>query len=370
MKKILFIFVMMLLCILFAGMKVSADQPEDILSASGAEELDSGDILSEHGVTFDSPESILSLDPSEIWEELKKMLEDRLYRPVRTFILIAILIIAASLIESAGGTIRSKELSGIFELICVLSCTALIMPSVSDCLDTVLSAIKDGEKFMLGFVPVFSAMTAAEGSVTSASGYSFIVLGFSDIAIKLSESFFIPLLGMSLSLGIADACCDGINLTGLINAVKKIVTWGLGLVMTVFVGLLSIKSIVGTASDTLTLKTAKYLISNTVPLIGAAASEAYSSVKGSISLLKKGAGSIGIAAVCFMLLPPFIDVILYRAAFGLLGIISEIFGAKKLTALFKNINSVMSAAFSILVCFAVMFVIATGIVMTFCTPAV
>ena len=65
--------------------------------------------------------------------------------------------------------------------------------------------------------------------------------------------------------------------------------------MTIFTGLLSIQSVVGSSADTLTSKTAKYVISNCVPVVGGAVSDAYSTVKGSLSLLKNGIGGVGIA---------------------------------------------------------------------------
>ena len=366
MKKVLLV----ILLFFALAMPVSAETGDfgsDILTESGAGELEAGEFLEDAGISFDKPDSILNLTPSEGWELVKSTVADKLYGPVRLFTMILVLIIIASLMEGTGGTLRSGELSKIFELICVLSCVAMISLPLCECLDSVTKALSDGGKYMLGFVPVFSGITAAGGNVTSASGYSFLVLGFADVAVKVSESLLVPLLSMCISLGIVDSCCTGINLGGMVNAVRKIVTWGLGLVMTVFTGLLSVRSVVGASVDSVSSRTAKYLISNSVPLVGAAASEAYASVKGSLLLLRNGIGGIGIIALAVMLLPPLIHMILYKLCFGALGAVSEVFGTKKLSALFKNINAVLSAALGILVCFTLMFIVSTGIVMTLCT---
>ena len=84
---------------------------------------------------------------------------------------------------------------------------------------------------MLGFVPVFAGVAAAGGHITSASGYNMLVLGFSDIAIQIAGNFFMPVLSMCICLAIVDAACDTIDLSGMLNGIKKIVTWGLGLIM-------------------------------------------------------------------------------------------------------------------------------------------
>ena len=368
MKKLILILIFTLF-VMFS-LPVCAESGDDILKASGADELYAGDALEAGGVSFERPESIFSLTPDKIWEIIKDTVTDKLSDPLKLMAAIMTLIILASLAESAGGTIRYKEAGGIFRLICILACAIILTDPVCRCLDTVTTALEGGSEFMLGFVPVLSGLMAAGGHVTSAGGYSFAVLGFSEAAIKVSSHLFIPMLSMCICIAIADACCDGINLTSLLNGVKKIVTWGLGLVTTIFTGLLSIQSIVAASADSVSLRTAKFLLSNTVPLVGAAASEAYATVKGSISVMKNGVGGIGIASLAFILLPPLIETVLYKLIFSVLGITADVFGSKKLSALFKNMNAVLSAALGILICFMLMFIISTGVMMTICKDAV
>ena len=364
MKKIILVILLFFsMCMPVSAEDNSTDQ---LYKSVGADELSVGDILENNGITFENPKSILTLTPSKIWSIIKDILQEKVFAPLRLFVSIIAVIILTSLAESTGGTVKNKELARIFELICVLASVAVLSVPVCKCIDIISDALTDGAEFMIGFVPVFSGVAAAGGHITSASGYSVAVLGFSDLAIGISSDFFMPLLSMCISIAIVDACCDAIELGGILNAVKKIVTWGLGLIMTVFTGLLSIQSIVGASADSLAAKAAKYVISNSIPIVGSAASDAYSTVKGSIMLLKNGIGGIGIAALAVMLLPSLIHAFTYKISFSALGAISEIFGTKKLVKLFKNINAVLSAALGILICFMLMFIVSTGIVMTIC----
>lgn len=367
MKKI--IFITMFLLFFICPFSVSAegtdfDSVEDFYSSSGAEDLYAGEQLEDKGISFENPKSILSLTPSEIWEIIKETAESKINAPLKLLVSVMLVIMLTSVVNGMGGTIKNKEISGIFEIICILSAVGIIFVPVCECIDTVSVALSEGSEFMLGFVPVFSGLAAAGGQVTSATVYSGAILGFSEVAITVAENFFIPLLSMCVSTAIVDACCDSVNLSGIINGVKKLAVWGVGLVMTIFTGLLSIQSAIGNSADSVAAKTAKYVLSNSIPLVGSAASDAYSSVKGSIILLKNGVGGIGIAALAVMLLPSLIHTISYKLCFSVLGGISEVFATKKLVQLFKNINSILSVIFGILVCFVIMFVISTGIVMS------
>lgn len=364
MKKIILI----ILLFFSFSMPVCAEEytAEEFYSESGAEDLYSGDILEENGISFNDPKSILKLTPSKIWDIAAEVVSDKINAPVKLFLSILVVLIFASLADGMGKTVKSKEMSGVLEIICTLAAVGVLFVPVCDCMDIVCGTLSDGSEFMLGFVPVFSGITAAGGHVTSAAGYSAAVLGFSNLAISAAKEFFLPLLGMCLGTAIVNSCCDAVNLSGIINGVKRLVTWGLGLVMTVFTGILSIQSIVGSSADSVAVKTAKYVLSNSIPLVGSAASDAYATVRGSIILLKNGVGGIGIATLAIMLLPSLIHMLMYKFSFLALGSVSDILGTKRLSVLFKDVNSILSAAFGILICFMLMFIISTGAVMSIC----
>lgn len=364
MKKLILIIIMFFS---FCIPVCASDSEDELLKASGAENLSVGDILEENGISFEDPQSILSLKPSKIWEIIKDIIESKISQPLKLFVSLLLVIILTALIEGTGNTIRNKEISKIYELICVLVCVAALSVPVCTCLEIASESLSQGADFMLGFVPVFAGVAAAGGHITSASGYNMLVLGFSDIAIQIAGNFFMPVLSMCICLAIIDAACDTIDLSGMLNGIKKIVTWGLGLIMAIFTGLLSIQSIVGSSADTMTTKAAKYVISNSVPVVGGAASDAYTTVRGSLVLLKNGIGGVGIIALAVMLLPSLILIFLNKLSFSALGAAAEIFGVKKIVQLFKNINSVLSAALGIMVCFTLMFIISTAIIMMVCT---
>lgn len=84
--------------------------------------------------------------------------------------------------------------------------------------------------------------------------------------------------------------------------------------MTVFTGLLSIQSIVGTSADTLGVKAAKFVVSNFVPIVGSAVADAYTTMRSGLGLLRGATGAFGIIALCVTLLPPILETLcLYLA---------------------------------------------------------
>ena len=63
------------------------------------------------------------------------------------------------------------------------------------------------------------------------------------------------------------------------------------------------------------------------------------------------------------ILPPIITIIAFKISLSIGGFISDLMGVKKVSSLLKNTSSVLSISISLLVCFALMLIIATTVMM-------
>ena len=145
---------------------------------------------------------------------------------------------------------------------------------------------------------------------------------------------------MGFSLAIVDAVSPSVSVGGLLRLSRKCTTWILGLLMTVFLGVLSMQNWLGSSVDTAASKTTKYVIANFVPVVGSAVSDAYTTVRSSLQMLRSTTGvAIGAAA-------------------------AELFGTRSLLRLLRGTQQALAIAFALLVCFGVMFVVSTAIAMT------
>lgn len=320
-------------------------------------------VLEENGLTADNPEAISQITPRDVfryvWEEFKKSLA----KPLKLLVSLMAIILVAAVIESMEESIHNKSLSKIFGVICVLISSGIISGSVSESISRAANALDSGGMFMMGYVPVFAGITASSGGVTSAVAYNMLVLLVAQTTVQLSGEAIVPALSVCMAMGIVEAINPDFKLSGITEAVKKIIVFVMGFIMTIFIGLLSLQSIVGASADTLGVKAAKYVVSNFIPVIGGAVADTYATVKNSLGLLRGGVGFIGIAAIFVMVLPPVLDIAAMRLVFGAADVAAELFGVSQIKVLVKNTGWILSAVFSILVCFAVMLIIATAILM-------
>lgn len=371
MKKIISIVITIVMMVFFPQFNVSAQEDINI-----ADELEINtdslnenltpevrEFIEEKNITVENTEAMTKITPKEvliyIWDQFKASL----FKPLKIFVSLFAVILIASLIESMEDSISNKSISRIFGVICVLISVGIISGSVSDSIKTAADALNSGGTFMIGYVPVFAGITASSGSVTSAVSYNMMILLVSQTAVQLSGELIMPALSVCMAVGIVEAINPDFKLSGITEAVKKTVSFAMGLIMTVFIGLLSLQSIVGASADTLGVKAAKYMVSNCVPVVGGAIADTYTTVKHSLGILRGGVGFIGIAAIFIMILPPILEIVSMRLIFIAADIVSELFGASQVKILVKNTNWILATIFSILICFSVMLIISTAILM-------
>lgn len=321
------------------------------------------EIIEERGITPDDPASMTKITAKDVFAYVWGEFTAALKKPLKVFASLLAVILIAALIESMEDSLSGSSLSKIFGVISVMLSVGIISSSVADSISVAAETLNSGGLFMLGYVPVFASITAASGSVTSAVSYNALLLLVAETAVQLSGGVIVPSLSVCMAMGIVESVNPDFRLTGITEAVKKTVSFALGFIMTIFIGLLSLQSIVGASADTLGVKAAKFMVSNCIPVVGGAIADTYATVKSSLGLLRGGAGFFGIAAIFLMILPPIVQIAAMKLMFTLADIVSELFGVSRIKVLVKNTNWILSTIFSILICFSVMLIISTAILM-------
>ena len=319
--------------------------------------------LSEFGITLEEPESALTLSPADYLRSFRDTVTREMRAPVVLLVGLVSLTLLSSLLSGLGDTVTDSGMRRLVEMLCAMICTGAAAKPLCDCLQRTAAALENGQVFMLSFVPVFSAFLAAGGQVASGATYQLFILFLTETMMHLTNSLLYPLMQMSAAIGIADAVNPELRLGGFVSGFRTAVKWMLGTFMTLFSALLSVRSFVSASADSLAAKSVKLLSSSLIPIIGGAVSDAYGTVQGSIRLVRSGTGSLGIFVLLCMVLPPLLSLILYRAVFAVSGMFAEIAGTRTLAALFKNIQSVLAAAFAVLICFAMMLIFSCAVIL-------
>lgn len=248
---------------------------------------------------------------------------------------------------------------------CTLTASAIIIIPLFESIVSAVNATKAMSVFMLAFIPVFAAIAAASGSAATALSTSSLLLLCTEGLSFISSFIVLPLMGGYLAVSISSSVSPIFNSSGLAESIKKIALWVLSFISAIFVGILGVQTAVNSAADSLTMKTAKFILGSTVPVAGGVLSEAFSTVTASMGLLKSSIGIYGVTAVAAILIPIIIELILWRIIMIVCSFVSDIFSVSKFSSLLKAVDMMLSVLIGIILLIGAVFIISLTVVLTF-----
>lgn len=360
MKRIVFIFVLSVIMLIISCPLCVSAVDGTVSESEIGQQID--DILSDYDIGY-SYEEISGLSLGGLAEMVKNSVMARLSAPLKVFRTLIIVVLFTAVTKSAGESVFSETSSGLYNMICVITAVTVIMPQLLAVYGDALSAVERGGGFIVIFVPVFTVVTIATGGITTAGIYNILVLGASELIVELSEHFLVPVLSVTAVLAVSGSVFPSVSLESIVGLLKKVITWSMTVAMTLFTGFVSMKCTLGGKADGVATKTARFLISGAVPVVGGAVSDAYATVKSSFDVIQGTIGTAGVVAIILIMLPPVLEILIFRAVMWTGTALAELFSAGTLVKLMKGIDGGLAIAQSVLACYSVIFILCTGILM-------
>lgn len=319
-------------------------------------------------------ENNISADGQGITElTLEKILNDiigaitaNIKQPALMFASLLAVIILTSVIGGLSNAAENSAVGQVFSLVSALTAIIIIASYLSNALNGINNAISSASGFMLTYIPVIAGVIAIGGHASTAAIFSSVMMISIQILTQITTNVLFPLTSCLLGISAAGGINTDLKIDKLGEGLKKAVVWGLGLIMTIFIGFLTLQSSITASTDSVTLRAARFAVSTGVPFVGGAVSDALSTVKASIELLKTGIGSFGILTGVCILSPVLINALCYRFFLFLSGIISDIFGSDDTSRMIKCGENVLSIVISMIICFFVFITISTALLLLIC----
>ena len=148
-----------------------------------------------------------------------------------------------------------------------------------------------------------------------------MIMVVSGIAVLIRTILF-PLINVSAVIGVVAQIAPDYPLTRLSGLLRHLATMLLSLAFTVFLGVLAVRGAVAPVADGVALRTAKFITSNVVPVIGSMFANAVEVVVGGSLLIKNTIGAFGMVMIFFLVALPIVKiwaiVLIYKLAAALI----------------------------------------------------
>ena len=163
---------------------------------------------------------------------------------------------------------------------------SVILQNFSSIIEDTKITINNLTGMMNTLVPLLITLMLTTGSMVSANVVQPVLFFLIGVIGNFISSFIIPLVLIGMSLSIVSNLSDNIKLDKLSKYMKSSVIWILGIILTIFVCLLSVEGTLSSSVDGITAKTAKAAVSSFVPIVGKVLGDSVDTVIGCASILK------------------------------------------------------------------------------------
>ena len=328
MKKIIFIsLISTILIASFSFVAYSADEVDfetlesdigkDLASTIDDETLE---ILSDIGVDDFSFDEIYNISLKNITSFFKETLKEKISLVSEDISKLFCVIVIAGIVTALFKDYSDENFTG---MLCVVIVAVFTTGIISGTLNAVVSVLDLSSKFMTGFVPIYTLIISLSGNATTALTYNTFAVILAEVISAFISSGAINIVGAYFCLGISFSMNESINISRLSSVVNRTVSITLGLAASAFTGFLSLKNILSVSVDRISVRSVRFLISSLIPIVGSSISDAYSSLIGSINLIKSSVAIVGILVIIIINTPIILETLVYYLSFNILSYLSD-----------------------------------------------
>lgn len=290
-----------------------------------------------------------------IIDMISKTIFKELLIAVKVMIAIIVIAIISSLLKNLEDAFTNTKVANIAFYSCYVLIILLLTKSFVSSVQIAKDTIGKLTEFMTAIMPVMIFFIASVGGAVQAATMDPVVLSAVSLTPKIYLDFLIPLTLMSFVLCFVNNISTEHKVEQLAKLIKQITLWAQGIVLTVFIGLISIRSMTSSTLDAVTLKTAKYAVDNFIPIVGKALSDSISTIAGYCLILKNAFGVFGLIMIILYFLFPVIKMLAVILVYRISASVIEPIVDKRIVSCISGAADSLMLVCSMLLCVSMMF---------------
>ena len=302
------------------------------------------------------------MDNTSIYQKIFNLLGEEVKIGIKSLISILVIVIIHSILKSISENLENKELSKIIYYVQYIAIVTIIMTNFSDIIAIVRDTATNLVGFMNSLIPILISLMLYTGSITTSSVLEPIILFMVNLIGNLIQNFLIPSVLIVTTLSIISQIGDKVQINKLAKFFNSGIVWLLGVILTIFVGIISLEGTLSSSVDGITAKTTKAIVSSSIPIVGKILGDAVDSVLGCGVILKNGIGVIGVIIIIGICIMPIIKIAILTISYKVLAGICEPIADEKIIKLLDQIGNIFKVLLAILCSMSVMVIIGTTLV--------
>ena len=322
------------------GIQDFIDKSKEYASGEFFENIDIGTILNQaiQG----------NIDNNNILKTILSMFGIEIFDTIKAIVSILVVIVIHSLLKSISESLENDGIAKLIYYVQYILIVTIVMSNFSEIITMVKQTTTDLVAFMNMLVPLLITLMMYTGSIATSSIIEPIILFMINFIGNIIQTIIVPLVLIFTSLVILSKLTDKIQINKLSQFLKSGIVWFLGIILTIFVGVISLEGTLSSSVDGITAKTTKAIVSSSIPVVGKILGDAVDSVLGCGIILKNAIGVIGVIIIIGICIMPIIKIAILTISYKVLAGVCEPIADEKIVKLLEQIGDIFKVLLAIL----------------------
>ncbi|MDF2839749.1 MAG: stage sporulation protein [Clostridia bacterium] len=278
---------------------------------------------------------------------------------------ILVLAVFCAILQNLHGAFEGTTVGKLAYNACYILIAIIAVKSFYTAMNLGSQAIDTMVNYTQALFPTMIALLVSVGAITSSTVFQPIIYGSISLIITAIKYFIIPLVYFSAVLSLLNNLTEGIQVNRLAALLRQTAVGALGIMLTIFLGVISVQGVASSSLDGLTIKTAKFAMDKFVPIVGKFLNDAFDTVVSCSMLIKNGIGVAGLIVLLMICLFPLIKILsiiaIYKITSALIEPILDNQIVKCLNDMSNSLLIIFSAVLSVGVLFFVFITVIMGV---------
>jgi len=293
----------------------------------------------------------------KIFNNIGKFLSKEIKNNIGILLQVVVIAILSSFLDNLKSNFSSDGVSKLAFYMCYIVAVTIIVSSFIQIVDLASETIVMLIAFMEIFLPVIIGFVVSTGGVTTSSMIYPLIIFVTNFISNFMNNFMIPIIMAAFGIGMVAHISEKIKISKISQMIKSVSIWILGIALTIFVGIVSLEGSIASTVDGITVKTAKFMFSNGVPVVGKILGDSIDTILGSTLVLKDAIGFIGVLILITLVLTPVLKIVMFLFLYGGAAALIEPFAENRLVKCINETVGVGKVVLAMVLTVSIMFII-------------
>lgn len=265
--------------------------------------------------------------------------------------------IIIGILKGLSSSFNSKSVSDISMLVCSMVVIGISISNFKTTYTLAIDSVDTMSDTMTILMPILIGILIATGSVTSGTILSPMIIGSVTGTAFIVKTFILPALFAATILSLINCLTEKDYVNKLSKLLRNASVAVVGFILVILTGIISIQGLLTSTSDGLLINTAKFSLSNFIPIVGGFTSDTVELFLRCMGSIKSVFGIFGIILMILLLMIPLLKILTIAVIYKVTGALAEPITDSKIASGLNDMGSCLISIASIMFFTALLFII-------------